>query len=115
MSEKPYTGYIKDHKGMILRDYLAVDRTLLANETAFMAYVRTSLALIAAGVTLIKFFNDPLMQTLGWAFTGVGTIFVMYGYHHYHQVDKLMHQVKGDLIQEHLKTGKKSKSRPALI
>lgn len=110
MSEKPYTDYIKDHKSMILRDYLAVDRTILTNETAFMAYVRTSLALLAAGVSLIKFFNDPVMHILGWSFMGIGTVLAMYGYHRYRQVDTLMHQVKGDIIAEHIKSTKKSKA-----
>lgn len=108
MSEKPYTEYMQDHKNMILRDYLAIDRTILANETSFMSYVRTSLTLIAAGATLIKFFNNnELMQILGWAFIGVGGWFAFYGYRRYRQVDKLMHQVKGDYINEHLKKTKK--------
>ncbi len=94
---------------MILRDYLAVDRTILTNETAFMAYVRTSLALLAAGVSLIKFFNDPVMHVLGWAFMGVGTVLAMYGYNRYRQVDNLMHQVKGDIMNEHIKGTKKAK------
>lgn len=95
---------------MILRDYLAVDRTILTNETAFMAYIRTALAMIAAGVSLVKFFNDPVMHVLGWSFMGVGTVLAMYGYHRYRQVDTLMHQIKGDMIDEHLKTGSKSKA-----
>lgn len=109
MSEKPYTGYIKDHKSMILRDYLAIDRTILTNEAAFMAYVRTALALLAAGVSLVKFFNDPVMQMLGWAFMGAGTITALWGYHRYRQVDTLMHRVKGDYIAEHASAVKKKK------
>lgn len=110
MSEKPYSTYIKDHKSMILRDYLAIDRTVLTNETAFMAYIRTALALLAAGVSLVKFFNDPVMNALGWAFMGIGTVLAMYGYHRYRQIDALMHRVKGDMIEEHMKASKKSKN-----
>jgi putative membrane protein len=109
MSEKPYSEYIKDHKSMILRDYLAIDRTILTNEPAFMAYVRTSLALLAAGVSLVKFFNDPFMHILGWGFVGAGSLVAMYGYGRYRQVDNLMHQVKGDYIAEQAKTHKKRK------
>lgn len=94
---------------MILRDYLAIDRTVLANETAFMSYVRTSLALIAAGVSLVKFFNEPIMQILGWAFVGAGSWLALYGYNRYRKVDQIMHQVKGDYIEHHVKTTKKSK------
>ncbi|HMR55279.1 MAG TPA: DUF202 domain-containing protein [Candidatus Doudnabacteria bacterium] len=109
MSEKPYSNYIKDHKSMILRDYLAIDRTVLTNETAFMSYVRTSLALIAAGVSLVKFFNEPVMHILGWAFVGAGSWLALYGYSRYRKVDQLMHQVKGDYIEQQVKTHKKSK------
>lgn len=109
MSEQPYSDYLKDHKSMILRDYLAIDRTILTNESAFMAYIRTALALLAAGVSLIKFFNDPVMHVLGWAFMGIGSVLAMYGYHRYHQIDNLMHKVKGDYIEQQLKTHKKSK------
>lgn len=95
---------------MILRDYLAIDRTVLTNETAFMAYIRTALALLAAGVSLIKFFNDPVMNALGWAFMGIGTVLAMYGYHRYRQIDALMHRIKGDMIEEHIKASNKSKN-----
>lgn len=81
---------------MILRDYLAIDRTLLANETSFMSYVRTSLTLIAAGATLIKFFDSEYMQALGWGFVAVGGWLSVHGYNRYRQVDAIMHKVKGD-------------------
>jgi putative membrane protein len=96
MSEEPYQTYIQDHKGMILRDYLAIDRTLLANETSFMSYVRTALTLIAAGATLIKFFDSEFMQVLGWMFVVVGGWLSIHGYNRYRHVDHMMHEVKGD-------------------
>ena len=40
---------------MILRDHLAYDRTVLANERTFLSYMRTSIALFAAGGTLGSF------------------------------------------------------------
>ena len=108
MSEKPYSTYMQDHKNMILRDYLAIDRTILTNETAFMSYVRTSLTLIAAGATLVKFFSNEYMQALGWMFIATGGWFVFYGYRRYRQVDQLMHKVKGDYINQQLKKTKKN-------
>ncbi|HMQ01724.1 MAG TPA: DUF202 domain-containing protein [Candidatus Doudnabacteria bacterium] len=110
MSEKPYTDYIKDHKSMILRDYLAIDRTIMTNETSFMSYIRTSLALVAAGVSLVKFFNDPVMHVLGWAFVGIGSWTAIYGHHRYRQMDRLMHKVKGDFMAEQMEKHKKRKS-----
>ncbi len=63
---------------LIIRDYLAADRTVLANERTFMAFIRTSIALAAAGGSLIHFLDLPLATiggilllalaavTLGW-------------------------------------------------
>jgi len=37
---------------LILRDELAIDRTLLANERTFLAYLRAGVTLMLAGVTV---------------------------------------------------------------
>jgi putative membrane protein len=109
MSEEPYTPYEKDHEQMILRDYLAVDRTMMANETSFMSYIRTSLTMIAAGATLIKFFNEPTMQALGWGFIVIGGWLAIHGYNRFRQVDAILHRVKGETMQraQMLKKSKK--------
>lgn len=40
-------------KQLILRDYLAIERTILTNEATFLAYVRTGLTIMVVGVTLV--------------------------------------------------------------
>jgi putative membrane protein len=109
MSEEPYIAYEKDHEQMILRDYLAVDRTMMANETSFMSYVRTALTMIAAGATLIKFFNEPTMQALGWAFIVIGGWVAIHGYNRFRQIDVILHKVKGETVvrAQRLKRSKK--------
>jgi len=37
-----------------LSDWLAIERTRLANERTFLAYFRTALALLAGGVTIVR-------------------------------------------------------------
>lgn len=49
-----YKTYRENYDDMILRDYLAVDRTLLANERTYLSYLRTSVSFIVAGLTLLK-------------------------------------------------------------
>lgn len=66
-----------------LNDHLAVDRTALANERTLLAYVRTALQLTVAGVSLIKFFDDPVTFAIGVAlvpigFTILGSGFVLF-------------------------------------
>lgn len=109
MSEDPYIPFEKDHEQMILRDYLAVDRTMMANETSFMSYVRTALTLVAAGATLIKVFNTDFMTVvLGWAFVAIGVLLTLYGYNKYRQIDTILSKVKGETLAR-VKKVKKSK------
>ncbi len=50
---------------IILRDYLALERTKLANERTLFAYIRTSLYLILAGMTLIQLQHFGSIQWIG--------------------------------------------------
>ncbi|MGL4911655.1 MAG: DUF202 domain-containing protein [Romboutsia sp.] len=49
-----YETYSQYSENMILRDHLAVDRTLLANERTYLSYLRTVVSFIVAGLTLWK-------------------------------------------------------------
>ena len=46
------TKYAFMNKDLVLREYLAIERTKLANETALLAYVRTGLYFLVAGSSL---------------------------------------------------------------
>lgn len=57
-----YKAYVENPpEDMILRDHLAFDRTILANERTGLAYVRTVLVALASGFTLMKLFPDDQM------------------------------------------------------
>ena len=45
-----------------VRDWLALDRTLMSNERTFLSYMRTALGLAAAGAALIKLFPDETAE-----------------------------------------------------
>lgn len=59
-----------------LRDKLAKDRTVLANEQTLLAYARTSVALLALAVFVFKFAPTAMGITIG-VFSLVGTGGVM--------------------------------------
>jgi putative membrane protein len=59
---------------MILRDRLAIDRTVLANERTFLAYFRTVLALILGGATVIRLFEDSSANLAGWILIALGAL-----------------------------------------
>ncbi len=55
-----------DPEELIMRDYLAVDRTALANERTLLANIRTVLSLFVVGVSLLQFFNSLVLHSVGW-------------------------------------------------
>jgi putative membrane protein len=70
MADTPYSRFARDD--LILRDELAVDRTLLANERTLLAYLRSAVALLIAGVSIMHFAQH------GW-FSVVGVICIPIG------------------------------------
>ena len=76
MPDTPYSKF--DKEKLILRDHLAIDRTILANERTLLAYIRTALTLFVAGVTFIQFFASGIIQIVGWIFlpSGVATFII---------------------------------------
>ena len=64
---------------LILRDYLAVERTRLANERTILAYLRTTLALAAGSVTLLHFFDTDAARITGWALLPVAFVILAFG------------------------------------
>jgi putative membrane protein len=64
---------------LILRDHLALDRTILANERTFLAYVRTTLAVIVVGATILHFSEDSFLDSLGALCIIAGIIILIIG------------------------------------
>jgi len=91
-SKSPYKNFSKEE--LILRDHLAIDRTILANDRTFLSYVRTSLAIIAAGGAVIHFFEGEWIKTGGIALALIGIAILMVGYVRYKKMDRLIKQVK---------------------
>ncbi|MBF0286637.1 MAG: DUF202 domain-containing protein [SAR324 cluster bacterium] len=59
----PYERF--NAEDLILRDELAIDRTLLANERTLLAYLRSGIGLMLAGVTFIQFSQDQWFKMVG--------------------------------------------------
>lgn len=77
-------------ENLILRDHLALDRTRLANERTFLAYVRTAIMLLVSGVTIIKLFGaeQRLLLALGYALVPAGLITVVFGFARFRQFNR---------------------------
>jgi putative membrane protein len=78
---------------MILRDHLAYERTAMANERTWLAYLRTAIGFMAAGGSIIKFFaGDLLMQISGWGLLSCSVFCAIWGWRRYRAVkNKLKH------------------------
>lgn len=71
-----------DARMMILRDHLALGRTVLANERTLMAYLRTAIALVITGLLLIRFSQETGVATngtIGWIMLGVSVVVALFG------------------------------------
>lgn len=71
--------YYKDSSCMIVRDFLALDRTILANERTFLAWIRTALSVIGAGIGLIKLFEMEPFYTIGYIMIPLGMVIFVWG------------------------------------
>jgi len=85
MSDTPYSRFEKDE--LILRDELAVDRTLLANERTLLAYLRSSVALLIAGVSIIHFSVQGWFRTIGIICIPVGILVAALGVARFRKMD----------------------------
>jgi Predicted membrane protein len=85
--------YNYDKEKMILRDFLAADRTLLANERTLLAYIRTGIGIIAIAITLIKLFDDAFTYALGILFIFVGIIPMILGVQRYKRINRKIENV----------------------
>ena len=77
MSESPYTEFEKEK--LILRDRLAIDRTLLANERTLLSYLRAGVTLLIAGVSMMHFSTQPWCFYVGVACVPFGIISLIVG------------------------------------
>ena len=57
------------NKDLVLREYLALERTKLANERTLLTYIRTGLYFLVAGSTL-----GELIETAFWRIAGLPLI-----------------------------------------
>lgn len=81
---------------LILRDHLAIDRTVLANERTFLAYTRTALTLFVAGVTFVHFFESFWLTVVGLAFVPAGLATFVVGVLRFRRVKVMIGRLNQD-------------------
>ena len=69
----------KPDEEIILRDYLAIERTRLANERTLLSYIRSSLYLILGGISFLQFEGCSNIKYLGILSLVLSVIFLFIG------------------------------------
>lgn len=73
---------------LILRDHLALERTRLANERTFMAYIRSALYLVIGGLALTQLQGHGNLAWVGLMALGMATVFVVVGLVRFYSLKK---------------------------
>ncbi|MBF0313426.1 MAG: DUF202 domain-containing protein [Oligoflexia bacterium] len=99
-NKRPYSQFNREQ--LILRDWLAIDRTILANKRTLLAYIRTSMTFCISGVTAIHFIETPWIKVFGFIFAIISIVMLFYGfydfYKYYKDIQKLLNENKPDAI-----------------
>ena len=74
--------------GKILRDYLAIDRTRLANQRTLLAFLRTGLYLFVTALAVMKVDIFYELRSLGFLFIGLAVITIVVGVINYFRMRK---------------------------
>jgi putative membrane protein len=95
MGHNPYSQF--DSAELILRDQLAIDRTLLANERTLLSYLRSGVALFIAGVSIIHFSHELWFTALGFVCLPLGVMTVWFGVVRFKKMDRAISVVRQKL------------------
>lgn len=82
---------------LILRDQLAIDRTLLANERTLMSYLRSGVALFIAGISIIHFSNEEWFTAVGFFCLPCGVVTVLFGLSRFQKMNKAILVIRQEL------------------
>lgn len=84
--KKNFTYENKDE--IIFHDYLALERTKLANERTLFAYIRTALYLILAGMTILQLNNFESIHWIAFLSIGLSVIILVVGIGQYVKLNR---------------------------
>ncbi|HDR89288.1 MAG TPA: DUF202 domain-containing protein [Bacteroidetes bacterium] len=71
---------------IILRDYLALERTRLANERTLLSYSRTSLYMLLGGIAFLQLSDFFRLRWLGYLVIVLSVILILVGIYRYFQI-----------------------------
>jgi len=97
MTHRTYSKF--DGAELILRDELAIDRTLLANERTLLAYLRAGVTLVLAGVSIMHFSRHGWFWAMGIACLPTGILAATIGVWRYRKMNKAISAVRRQSVR----------------
>jgi putative membrane protein len=80
---KIFKNIFKNQDQIILRDYLALERTKLANERTLLAYSRTSLYMLLGGIAFLQLKDFEKIIWVGYLALGLSIVLIIVGLYRY--------------------------------
>lgn len=97
---------------VILRDFLALERTRLANERTLLAYIRSSLYLVLGGIAFLQLNDFVNIRWLGYVALVLSIFFIIIGISRFVQLNRSLrkHYYANKLKQEVLQQEKNERA-----
>lgn len=82
---------------LVLREYLAIERTKLANETTLLAYIRTGLYFLVGGSTIGQIISTVFWKILGTPLIVIGLLIMTFGVLRYLRLRKAIDRSRANV------------------
>lgn len=84
----PSSKKFENKEKIILRDFLAMERTSLANERTLFSYIRASLYMAIGGVAIIEYEGFSSFSWLAYTVFGLSGLLIFIGVFRYRRLKK---------------------------
>lgn len=86
----------------ILRDFLAIERTTLANERTLFSYVRSGLYLTLGAIAILQLEGFKELKWLAFVLFGISLFMLVFGLFRYQILQKKLNKLYEDLTTEQI-------------
>lgn len=83
-----FSSKFENRDEIILRDYLAMERTKLANERTLLSYIRSSLYLLLGGIAIIQLEGFESIKFIGYISLGLTILLVIIGIYRFQKLNR---------------------------
>ncbi len=83
-----FSSKFENRDEIILRDYLAMERTKLANERTLLSYIRSSLYLLLGGIAIIQLEGFESIKFIGYISLGLTVLLAIIGIYRFQKLNR---------------------------